>query len=79
MRPLDPADIEEIFRHLTRCISPDKYKILSALDNVLPAEHEHQDLEWRYRLAGFVEGLYAADILNFHAYEKLVEQLFSRA
>lgn len=78
MQPLNQNQIEKIFQELRDNISQDHVKALNGLENVKPSHHDYEGLEWRYRLAGYTEGLCAGNMLSISVYESVIADLFGQ-
>lgn len=75
MQTLNKSDIEHIFKITQESIQSNHSKSIMYLQDMKPLSHETDNLNWRYRLDGFLHGMVANDAIDEKSKTIIVQKL----
>lgn len=75
MQTLDRDDIEQIFKLIENAIDSGHIKRITYLQDIKPAIHESNSLEWRYRLEGYLHAMEANDAIDKKCRSEISQKL----
>lgn len=79
MHTITLKHVDEIFNEIVSAIPSEHHKIIDHLDNIKPkTSHQIESIEWRYILSGYIDCLYASEIIEKTTFNNAIEGLFCR-
>lgn len=79
MQNLTNSEIDRLFTSLKEKVLGDKEIVFKHLASIKPSYSEGEILSWRYRLAGYLEGLCACDMFSTEDLNHSIAQLFGKS